>query len=527
MSIHNPFHPIAFEDPINAEKIRRLEDLIKTAFGDLATDINKQVVFVTPTPGTGTGGGVGGAGSCCAVVDNIAGLRALDATSLKDGARVWVISKGAAYALNALAFAPTDDGRLCVKANNGHPYGFYDRQLEHIQQNHVFATGYDTTTGIGGYYWDPSNVSGIASDENLGTQAGFPLATAKEVWERLAQGNFTKDEFVTVHLMSDVTDDDDSNMDVVHFFANLVQVIGDEIAIEGAETITLTAASDLSASVDLGKLTTAAFDFRTFISDNSRTVWARRANSSGGGITYAPLIREGYASNFEVFIGKQITWFPAVTGTQPSASQPFAPGDVISLVRFPQIGKVASPFGVALSRVDMMATYPQESPLFLYCVGATQRVTMFARSFLSGVGVQLTGGLTLHAGMGSASLVAFNVGSSAVTTNDITTNTDVNLATGSFENAQLFGGTADIDIGTVLFRDITTAITAAKSRIRATNGIGRLNVTRYANLFNGAKVYGFSNFVNAATTLWMLDGVDYNNVRGPLRALATDTEVIG
>jgi hypothetical protein len=279
VSIRNPFHPIAFEEPITAEKIRRLEDLIKLAFGDISQQVNTQVTFVTPGGGTGGTGGAPPPDGCCAAVLNIAALRALPAGGMKPGARCWVNSKVSVYILDQTApstvIADTADGTrgdIVVTANHGSPFGFWYRSFEPSPLYQAHAVNYDPATDTGGLWVDPANTTGVASDENIGLSRAFPFRSMIEVWARLAGGDFDKSHFVTVRLISDITDDDDNQTDVVRFFANAVQIIGDEIPIEGGESITLTAATDLNVGVDLGRLSTAAFDFISFLSDNSRTI---------------------------------------------------------------------------------------------------------------------------------------------------------------------------------------------------------------------------------------------------------------
>jgi hypothetical protein len=117
-------------------------------------------------------------------------LSTFDATGLTDGTAAWTTSVRQAWDLVTTAAAVD---HITVEAALNNPTRRW------IRRKRV-----EPTWALEANFWvDPSNVSGVASDENVGTSSGTPLLTYRELGRRLYELTITQTT-VTINAMSDV-----------------------------------------------------------------------------------------------------------------------------------------------------------------------------------------------------------------------------------------------------------------------------------------------------------------------------------
>lgn len=125
----------------------------------------------------------------------LAELAGINTTILKDGALVYVSAAQDVYCLlKESTQAP--DGINIVQSATGSPGRWFAVGI--AAQANVYAAQSD-------WYVDEQDVSGNASDSNVGDTAAAPLASYAELTRRIEFATLEQD--TTVHLLSDVADD--------------------------------------------------------------------------------------------------------------------------------------------------------------------------------------------------------------------------------------------------------------------------------------------------------------------------------
>lgn len=156
----------------------------------------------------------------------LADLSAINTTILKDGALVFVTSESTLFfLLKESTDAP--DGVNIVQSATGSPGRWFRTDIGVT----VFETQAD-------WYVDEQNVTGLASDGNVGDTAATPLASYAELTRRIQFATLEQD--TTVHLLSDV---DDDSVFSFQGHSNWLMVIGE--ATQLLATLTSAAAANI------------------------------------------------------------------------------------------------------------------------------------------------------------------------------------------------------------------------------------------------------------------------------------------
>lgn len=228
----------------------------------------------------------GGSGSSTISVANVAALAGLDASSLGEGTLVYVSTYKAFFALVTSTQTTAINVRVTANGNAGH---IWDRCLE-----------------SGGWWsqltwWvDPSNISGLANDENSGASAILPLLTYAELGRRMFARHLPPAETssYTVNQMSNGVANDFATFDISPFYRGnviAVSITGTVIPIT-CGTITI-ATTRNPATNTANVITVPGFDFSAHIGKNVRVV----GTITTGIIEAAPSL--GYAQLGEQFVG--------------------------------------------------------------------------------------------------------------------------------------------------------------------------------------------------------------------------------
>ncbi len=323
---------------------------------------------------------------CCGNVLTIAALSLLDTSVFENGASVWVNTKKAPYRLDKFSTG-TADGNFLVATLSG--TGRWVRQFIPVPEWQALAVN-----GTGLFI----NFQ-TGNDEGNGTSAE-PLLSVREFCARLWGGVFTtvSPRVNIVGTGSAVAADG-----IFWGFRCLSQtpllVIGVETVLTAG--VAITAATAQASASSQGFLTSTTTDFQTggLLSTTARTLWARRANTSGGQTTFASLYRtHNSGGNFSVDISIQRQLNPT-TMADSATSQPFAAGDVVDLVTLPVLPGMDSSVDLAVKFVKIdIASGGRILGLIFNCSIMGSRGTFIILSGSAGLQTtQFTGGTLVNA----------------------------------------------------------------------------------------------------------------------------------
>lgn len=267
------------------------------------------------------------------VVANIAALKALNTTSMANGHKVWVLTKKAPYHFDKAAATVADvtAGHSYIQPTTGG--GMFTRQMIPVPEWQALCSG-------AGMFIDPTG----GNDEGVGSSTGTAILSMQEFNYRMSGAYFIGTSFATSPKLFVFGAGDASPANGIYtgWACDLVSrlyTIGIPTVV--AAGVTITATGDMLPTVSAGFLTSTTTDFNAlgYKSNASRTLWARRTNTSGGATTFAALFNtHNTGGNFSVDISPQIQMITTSPAVPSQTTQPFAPGDVIDLVSFPVLG---------------------------------------------------------------------------------------------------------------------------------------------------------------------------------------------
>ena len=199
--------------------------------------------------------------------DGFLELAAVNTTILKNGACVYVTSVRDFFVLLRDSTATADGSEIVAPVNGPGRWfrwnigtSFWEQQAE--------------------WYVDEQNVTGAASDSNIGDSATAPLASYAELTRRIREANIQQD--TTVHLLSDCNDDS-----VFQFFGRIaapavLTVIG-EATTELLANTTLTTVQNIVVGTTRPSIQAGALDWTTAGPGGTSLVGKRcRVVASGG-----------------------------------------------------------------------------------------------------------------------------------------------------------------------------------------------------------------------------------------------------
>jgi hypothetical protein len=339
-------------------------------------------------------------GACTTSVPSIAVLKTLPYSTFCTGDLIWVQSLKTLYLVDKLSLSAAEDGLFCIKSTDG--VALLVRQL--------LPTPYwqQAATNGTGMFLDP--VAG--NDEADALTSGTPIASMREFCARMWGAVFTVSPRLTIAAGAGSVSAADAIVWGFRCATNIrFLIIGTPTVLAGS--VSITAAADLNPAVSAGFLTSTTTDFNGlgYVSTPTRSLFARRANTSGGQATYAPLMRtHNSGGNFSVDIAKQ-SQVNATTLVSAATSQLFAPGDAVDLITLPAWPNLILPTDVLVSAalLDFAGGSTFDGLAnFISCGFRTLFGVAFGQA--TAFGCQFTGGITgqtdkrtftLRSGMGA------------------------------------------------------------------------------------------------------------------------------
>ncbi len=446
------------------------------------------------------------------VVANIAALKALTIADYVSGHKVWVTSKKALYFVDRAASSVSGDDNFYVAPTTG--TGMYVRQYIPVPEWQAAAIN---GTGL---FIDPTS----GDDENTGLSSGVPIKSVAEFCARMYGA-----EFSTIQRLTFLTGSTVAKDRIYTGFRNSsatpLIVIGTQATV--VASITLTAAGDLDPLVSAGFLTNTVTNFSSlgYTSNGTRSLWAKRANTSGGATTYAALYNaHNSGGDFSVDITPQFELSSALVGAV--TTQPFAAADVVSLVSLPGLPGIQADSGLFVRTVgvDLNAGAIVTGGVTSYVLGTRGSLTELYDGTLHIItGAQFTGSVTII-GPARWSPNFYGLGASGVTGATMNANASIispanftmyNSTMLALAGGQYMWGTVASN-GWIEQCSIIFTLSNGAQAVLGDNisiGIGP-GVTDACNVTHGSKLIGteqfktgVATFVNAAP--YIMDGIAY------------------